>query len=219
MNPKNGTYLTDYSGHSGTVMMSDDIGGSAASIGLEFTYNGLMYYHSNTDSNRWLSYRVITENSSGNVGIGTTSPQAKLDVKGGVHQNGIYTYALSGDSTIGTTFSYDLVGPSSNTFLHIEAWISHCGGGCLTAFREAKMSINSYRAIQYMYDKTHYNTYDGHGNSGGTWDFTRIKTGNNGHGDTSNKFRITHQRSSHYNYGAPYRITIRSSRPLQISKL
>lgn len=51
-NPLAGSYRTDYDGSSGLVFMSNDVGGSTSSIGLEFKYNGYAYFHSNTDSNR-----------------------------------------------------------------------------------------------------------------------------------------------------------------------
>ena len=59
-NPAGGTYTTSYVGHGGTVIMSNDVGGSAASIAIEATYYGDMYIHSNTDSNQWLTKRVWT---------------------------------------------------------------------------------------------------------------------------------------------------------------
>ena len=64
-NPTGGTYTTDYVGHGGTVIMSADAGGSCGSLALEATYSGDLFYHSNTDSNRWTSHRVWTDNSDG----------------------------------------------------------------------------------------------------------------------------------------------------------
>jgi|GEM_PF-3006579 len=60
-NPLGGSYRTDYAGASGLVMMSNDVGGSTSSVALEFSYNGKVFFHSNTDSNKWNSYQIYTE--------------------------------------------------------------------------------------------------------------------------------------------------------------
>ena len=65
-NPEPGSYKTTYSGFSGLVMMSNDVGGSTSSIGLELAYNGNFVMHSNTDSNSWTSHTVWTENNFAN---------------------------------------------------------------------------------------------------------------------------------------------------------
>ena len=61
-NPEPGFYSTNYSGSSGLVFMTGDVGGSASSIGLEFNYQGSIKVHSNTDSNQWHTHSVWTEN-------------------------------------------------------------------------------------------------------------------------------------------------------------
>ena len=61
-NPEPGFYSTDYSGSSGLVFMTGDVGGSASSIGLEFSYQGSIKVHSNTDSSQWHTHSVWTEN-------------------------------------------------------------------------------------------------------------------------------------------------------------
>ena len=78
MNPAAGTYTTNYPGNSGTVLMSNDVGGSASSIAIEATYYGDLFYHSNTDSNRWQSYQIWTSASDGS---GSGLDADKLDGK------------------------------------------------------------------------------------------------------------------------------------------
>ncbi len=48
---------------------------------------------------------------------------------------------------------------------------------------------------------------------GGTWEFTRIKDGHNGHDFVCNTFTVRHTKGIH-SYGGPFWIRIRSSKPL-----
>ncbi len=61
----------------------DDSGGPAHELAFS-TSNG-MYYRSGTLAAGWTGWRrVLSENSSGNVGIGTDNPKAKLAVDGNI---------------------------------------------------------------------------------------------------------------------------------------
>jgi hypothetical protein len=68
-------------------------------------------------------------NSELDVGIGTTSPRAKLEVAGDITiQNGVYTYATSGTTTGTTNINFDITvgneGGQGNVF-KIEAGFAH----------------------------------------------------------------------------------------------
>ncbi|MCT1526459.1 hypothetical protein [Sphingobacterium hotanense] len=59
----------------------DDSGGPGHE--LAFGYNSSLYYRSGTNASGWENWRrVLIENSSGNVGIGTDTPTEKLSVNG-----------------------------------------------------------------------------------------------------------------------------------------
>ncbi len=61
----------------------DDSGGPSHELAFS-TSNG-MYYRSGTLAAGWTGWRrVLSENSSGNVGVGTDNPQAKLAVNGNI---------------------------------------------------------------------------------------------------------------------------------------
>ena len=55
-----GTYTRAYVGHGGQVIMSHDTGGSVGNVGIEVTYYGAMYVHTNVDSNQWLTKQIWT---------------------------------------------------------------------------------------------------------------------------------------------------------------
>ncbi len=63
--PLGGTYSTSYVGHSGAVLMSNDVGGSASSLAIEATYYGDMIMHANVDSTSWTTYRMWTAGNDG----------------------------------------------------------------------------------------------------------------------------------------------------------
>ena len=55
-----GTYTRGYVGHGGQVIMSHDTGGSVGNVGIETTYYGSMYVHTNVDSNSWVTKQIWT---------------------------------------------------------------------------------------------------------------------------------------------------------------
>jgi chromosome segregation ATPase len=55
-----GTYTRGYVGHGGQVIMSHDTGGSVGNVGIEVTYYGAMYVHTNVDSNQWVTKQIWT---------------------------------------------------------------------------------------------------------------------------------------------------------------
>ena len=58
--PTSGVYQTSYPGHSGNVLMFQGAG-STGTVAIECTYYGDLRYHSNTDSTRWTSAQILTD--------------------------------------------------------------------------------------------------------------------------------------------------------------
>ena len=96
----------------------------------------------------------------------------------------------------------------SNHFYHVEAWMSHCGGGCHTSWFEHKFSINGYCHIQTQ----NLLEYDD-GAEGAGWRLERVKTADNGHGSTCRLLRLTHVGHETAPYGSHFFVKVWTSDP------
>lgn len=149
----------------------------------------------------------VTIQQNGNVGIGTTSPESDLHVKGRIQQgNRFFTYAISGSATLNTEFSHDIYTCGASQVVHIEAAITHWSA----AYRAAVDKIFYMDSYTTLSADT---ILDNSTATAGSWSFQRVVTGHNGHGDTSDKLRITHKAGS-YHGGANYYIYIKSTCPI-----
>lgn len=144
---------------------------------------------------------VVTE--SGNVGVGTTTPQAKLDVNGKVKHDGVeeinWSGTVAGNASIVATFSH-----SSQSVFEITAMFNHYGyirsHGCAR-----KSLVGHYYYVSNgipqggldIIDITNINSANG-----GSWTIER--TGN------TNELRITKTAGSYIGSGY-YSITVRGS--------
>lgn len=151
-NPAGGTYTTDYVGHGGTVIMSNDVGGSAGSIGIEATYYGDMYIHSNTDSSNWNTKRVWTEyNFDPNSKLGITAKAADSNLLDGIdssqfvrsdaddtitgfvtflHDSGVYIKTTTNGAGATIRFSDQTAGYGQNgtlTYYHSDGAVTTTG--------------------------------------------------------------------------------------------
>lgn len=72
----------------------DDTGGPGHE--LAFGYDSSLYYRSGTNTSGWGNWRrILIENASGNVGIGTNSPTDKLSVNGKIRAQEIKVEATN----------------------------------------------------------------------------------------------------------------------------
>lgn len=162
---------------------------------------------------------------AGHVGIGTSSPAEALDVVGNAKVSGSASVGtdlvvgasgapshvsiggllevIERDTTgvhTGMDFAVEIKGLHS--YVEITAFMTHCGGGCHTAFQHRVFSFNSYAAMIELTNDAHSNRGSGPYPStqdlstGGDWHFERVHTGHNSHDWTSNLLRITHVGSS-----------------------
>ncbi len=144
MNPTGGTYTTAYSGHGGTVIMSADVAGSASSIGMEFTYDGRFYYHSNTDSNRWISHQVWTSaNFANNSGNWNTAYSWGNHASAG-YAAGNHTHTFASLTSKPTTLSgYGITDAASASHSHSEYLkYNPDGDGIAISYDDSNPTIN-----------------------------------------------------------------------------
>jgi len=175
--------------------------------------------------------------------VGTREPEALLHVadslkvdgelsatgnaflNGEVFGHGGYsTLVVEGSASTAQSFTVDLSiqwEGWAGHFLHIESYLSHCGGGCHGVWRETKYALNSYCSMHVLSDET--DSWNG----GGDWSHERVKTRKSIHGDhctypdgsvegldsedkaTTVNLRVKHTGGS-ANYGGPWFIVIRS---------
>ena len=121
----NASTMLIQNGSTGDASIKFNISGDTYSIGID-----------NSDSDKFkLSYGAVGTNdrivvdTSGNVGIGTTSPSAKLEVASDTTiQNGVYTYKTGGYTSGATAINVDITvgneGGAGNVF-KIEAGFAH----------------------------------------------------------------------------------------------
>lgn len=116
-NLKAGTYIRNYTGHSGQVLVSHDTGGSVGNIALEATYNGSMYVHTNVDSNAWLTKQIWTSYNFTSTNISNWNTAFGWGNHAGLYAAASHThseylkYNPDGD---GIVISYDDSNPNIN---------------------------------------------------------------------------------------------------------
>jgi len=118
----------------------------------------------------------------------------------------------------GMTFAIEIA--DLHSYVEVEVFQTHCGGGCPTAYQRRIFVFNSYANMRELHgDAGTSQTDRGSGpwpthNSlswDGGWDFQRVHTGHNSHDWTSNLFRIVHHGATDTNYGGPYFVRLRST--------
>lgn len=155
---------------SGLRLSSSTAGGGAIEIGADTTSGYIQnvvvgdsthFYTSNSTSSDTLA---MTLNSSGNLGIGTTSPQARLDVAGGI--------TLTGDINFGSSNGAINLSRGSLITFYEDTSHFHSLSSRNSLFSEADdIRLNTYGAFYVNLDSNNNNTVNADfmvGRHGGT---------------------------------------------------
>ena len=94
-----GTYTRNYTGHSGQMIMSHDTGGSVGNVGIEVTYSGDMWVHTNIDSSSWGTKTIWTSRNF------TSSDISNWNTAYGWGNHASAGYVTHDYYTTGTTFN------------------------------------------------------------------------------------------------------------------
>lgn len=99
-------------------------------------------------TNKSASARMLI-NSSGYVGIGTTSPDSILSVAGRQRLGSMYYYGVTGykDSTASAFDMFDITGLAGQGYLKVNIGFFHAGGGQHGSVREFTMVLNAYTDV------------------------------------------------------------------------
>ena len=192
-------------GSDGARMRFED--GTSGTSGIQFTANGSAVDYSTqpffgkegvNDSDPlgiWHSgsWRLVV-NSSGNVGIGTTSPSVTLDVAGEIGVNGLTlsNVVSSGSMRVQGTDGYIDIGPKNTGYAHIytdrpgfymDKWLNMAGGTTVRGDFDADGDINfKNNALVAAYVDSGNIDHIWHDDGSNTWNFcsdtTYKNTGN-----------------------------------------
>ena len=127
-----GTYTRNYTGHSGQMIMSHDTGGSVGNVGIEVTYSGDMWVHTNIDSSSWGTKTIWTSRNFTSTNISNWNTAYGW----GNHASAGYLTSYSETDTLATVTSR---GSSTSTALTLN--------GALTLNNTLSMSTSSTQPV------------------------------------------------------------------------
>ena len=170
-----------------------DSGRDASPIGTVIGGNGTPNYIPIWSTPNYLLSSVIYQATGGNIGIGTTTPAATLDVHGGM--NVATTYQIGGRSVLSIGSAVD-----ANLFLGVGAGASNLAGqGVDNTFSGSHAGYNNTSGSA----NTFSGYYAGYGNTSGTF--------NTFYGWRAGYFNTTGQLNTFYGTDAGYRNTTGSA--------
>ena len=233
--------VTNEAGAAGLILGNRDSAGAdnptliSAANGLLFVGDGTSWTDADGGGFEGSAPDFTFDTANARLGIGVGyAPTVALDVAGDVNFGAIGTpltmafgglYELIERDTVGVhtgmDFSVDISGLHS--YVEVTAFMTHCGGGCHTAYEHRVFNFNRYASMIELHNTEQ--TDRGSGpypedndlTTGGSWTFQRLLTGHNTHDWTSSIFRIKHiGTSSSAVYPGTYFIRIRATSKAQI---